>query len=63
MYYVLYVEGCSPRTQIFTTKKEVKVFLNSFIKKYGSLDDQGDNWVDYIFKGKKLDIDLVLKLK
>ena len=56
MYYVLFVKDCTPITKKFKNKKKVKKFLNRFIDKYGSLDDQEGNWIDQIFKGKKLNI-------
>ena len=62
-YYVHYVESCSPGVKQFKTKKALKEFLMSFIKKYGSLDDGGDNWIEVnkIYYGTpvKLDINLI----
>lgn len=62
MYYVLTVENCTPLTYVFSSKKEVKDFLKKFIKKYGSLDDKNDNWVDQVFRGEKLDLQLIVKI-
>lgn len=56
MYYVLIVENCEPKTIELNSKSEVNDFLSRFVKKYGSLDDGADNWVDQIFEGKRLEI-------
>lgn len=63
MYYVLYVEKCTPKMEKIPSKKEVKIFLDNFLKKYGSLDDGSDNWIDHIFSGKKLEIEVLFNVK
>lgn len=63
MYHVLYVEGCSPKIQKFKSKSDMNSFFKSFINKYGSLDDKGDNWVDHVFYGKKLNLIQIVKAK
>ena len=63
MYHVLYVSNCTPQTESLKSKKELKSFLSSFVKKHGSLDDGGDNWIDHVFKGKKLDLKILVKVK
>ena len=55
-YYILYVKDCSPKEVEFELETQVEEFLNNFIKKYGSLDDKNDNWVDKIFYGKKVEV-------
>lgn len=57
-YYMGVIIGCCPTVIKFKNKKAVKEYLNNFAKKYGSLDDKNDNWIDYIYYGKKLKIEL-----
>lgn len=53
-YYVIFVEDCTPKIEEFNTKKDAEFFLAEFSRKHGSLDDGDANWVDHMFKGKKL---------
>lgn len=62
-YYVLIVESCEPKTLEFNSKMQVEIFLQEFAEKYGSLDDKGDNWVDQIFEGNKLEIKTHFKVE
>lgn len=62
-YYVIYCEGCSPRVKNFKSEQSLTKFLKTFKRKYGSLDDKGDNWVDYIFYGNRIKIEQEIKLK
>lgn len=55
-YHVRYIEDCSPKLKSFKTKTELNKFLASFINKHGSLDDKGDNWVEFSFKGEFIKI-------
>lgn len=57
-YFVHYVEGCSPKVYVADTKKKVGDFLNKWINKHGSFDDNGDNWVeaDKIYCGEKISL-------
>lgn len=54
-YHIRYIEGCTPQTKSFKTLAQLNKFIKSLIKKHGSLDDRGDNWVDFIFKGNPHD--------
>jgi hypothetical protein len=54
VYNLLVTEGCSVNLKQFKTKYAMDKFLNSFKKKYGSLDDGADNYVWLGFKGKVL---------
>lgn len=60
-YHIRYVQGCSPQTKSFKTLAQLNKFIKSFIKKHGSLDDRGDNWVDSVFKGKILKVETEVK--
>lgn len=62
-YWVHYVEGCSPKTKSFKDEKGVQRFIDGFVKKYGSLDDGGDNWVekDKVYYGYKVKLELKVK--
>jgi hypothetical protein len=51
-YHLISIVGCIPKLLSFKTKKERKAYTDAFIKKYGSLDDGEDNWIDLIFEGK-----------
>lgn len=54
MYYVLVVKNSSPSTLEFKNELDVTKYLENFAKKYGSLDDKNSNWIEHVFKGKKL---------
>lgn len=60
-YHIRYVEGCSPQVKSFKTLVQLNKFIKSLIKKHGSIDDRGDNWVDFIFKGKILKVETEVK--
>lgn len=55
-YYVVYAQNCDLKLKKFNTKKDLLKFLNTFKMNYGSFDDGSDNWIQYIFKGKKCKI-------
>lgn len=55
-YYILGCEGCVPFVKEFKVKYDAEEFLLDFAKKYGSLDDKNDNWIDHVFLGDKLDV-------
>jgi hypothetical protein len=61
-YHVIYCEGCSPRIKAFKSQLALTRFLNAFKRKYGSLDDRGDNWVGYIFYGNRIKLEQEIKL-
>ena len=56
-YHIRYIEGCSPQTKSFKTKAALEKFIAGFIKKHGGLDDRGDNWVEFIFRGEILKLE------
>lgn len=60
LYYIRYVEGCSPRTKSFKTREALEKFIAKFIKRHGAIDDRSDNWVDFIFKGEMLKLETKL---
>lgn len=48
MYYVYYVERCTPSLKAFKTKKARTEFINEFQK---NSDGDQDNWIDFTFTG------------
>lgn len=60
LYYIRYVEGYSLQTKSFKTREALEKFIAKFIKRHGSIDDRGDNWVDFIFKGEMLKLETKL---
>jgi hypothetical protein len=49
MYYVEYIDFCTPKRKEFKTKKEAQNFINDFNKKMPNKDDY---WIDAFYKGK-----------
>ena len=63
-YYIVYVEDSSPKIKEFSSQDEAEQFLNSFIVSYGSLkEDDAGHWIDYVFKGQKLNTEIKVSLK
>lgn len=52
MFYVRYVEKCSPKTKRFNTKEEATKFVANFKLKHQNKYDEEDNWIDLVFKGE-----------
>lgn len=51
MYFVHYVEDCTPKLKSFTSKQKMESFLKSFSKKE---DHENGYWIDFSFHGKVL---------
>lgn len=51
LYYVRYVDKCSPKTKAFKTKEEAAKFVANFKLKHQSKYDEDDYWIDLVFKG------------
>ena len=62
-YYLRVVEGCSPKTKKFKNKKGLTKYIKAFIKRHGSIDDNGDNWLDDIYYGKRIEIEVKFMVK
>jgi hypothetical protein len=54
-YYVFYVKDCSPKVKKFKTKLEAEYFAACWT--IHNQDNNDDNWVDFIVKGKVKPID------
>lgn len=57
-YFIRVVEGCISSVKTFNTKEELNEFITTFVETHGTLDDEGDNWIelDSVFYGKQLAI-------
>lgn len=64
-YYLHYVLGCSPEVFECDTESQLKEFLDNWMKTHGTLDDNGDNWieVDKIYCGKKVNLSLDINVR
>lgn len=62
-YYIRYVEGCMPQEKVYELYEEAQEFINRWMDKYGTLDDKGDNWIECIFYGEKLKLDVSPRLE
>ena len=56
-YYVLTVENCSDNKHVFNTETEVNTFLNEWLEKHKTLDDEDSFWVRNIYYGQELEIE------
>jgi len=52
MFYVRYVEGCSPSMREFSTKEDAAKFVANFKLKYQGKFNEDDSWIEVVFEGK-----------
>lgn len=50
MYYVRYVESCSPKIRCFFKKDDAAKFVANFMLKYQFINTD-DNWIESVFNG------------
>lgn len=51
MYYVKYVEGCTPKVKGFYYKDDASKFVANFMLKYQFINTD-DNWIECVFNGE-----------
>lgn len=56
-YYVLTVQDCSDKIEVFETENQVNDFLNNWLKQYGTFDDQDSFWIRNIYYGQELEFE------
>jgi hypothetical protein len=56
MYFVRYVQGCSPEIKQFKTKEQAAKFVANFMLKY-QFGNTDDNWIDCVYEGKHIYLD------
>lgn len=49
MYYVEYIDFCTPRRKEFKTKKEALTFINKF---NANMPNKDDYWIEAFYRGK-----------
>lgn len=52
-YNVIYVERCTQQLAEFATKELAEKFIQKFSTES---ENNPDNWIDYVFKGRKLNL-------
>lgn len=64
-YYLHYVLGCHPEIFECDTELQIKEFIDNWLVTHGTLDDEGDNWIelDRIYYGKKINVSLTANIR